>query len=121
MMTLRPFSAASIAAVFIIFDVGAPPPTARADASTQFNVFVPPNNITGRDVVLAVTAVNAGTTQIWIVDDSSDSDNDDSVTANLTQGQSQLVWMREGSVNDDAGGKWDGDYFIINANQPVVV
>jgi len=105
-----------------VFVSGLSPLQVHADASTQFNVYVPPNNIQGRDVLLIVTAVSAYDTTVSVVDDGADGDTDDTyLNRSLQRGQSQLVWLRDGGVNDDAGGKWDGDYFLVTANHPVVV
>jgi hypothetical protein len=29
--------------------------------------------------------------------------------------------MKDGAMNDDAGGKWDGDYFTVTSNKSVIV
>ncbi len=99
---------------------------AVGEASTKFNFYVPPNNENvGRYVALVVTAVTgmAGeTTTVQIVDDGADGDTDDSVSnISLTRGQSYILYIKDGAVNDDAGGKADGDYFKISSTRPVVV
>jgi|GEM_PF-6174035 len=95
---------------------------AVADASTQFRIFLPPNNDSvGRDVMLVITALSDSTT-INVVDDNRDGDDDDSYqNLLLNRGQSLVHFIKDGAVNDDAGGKWDGDYFLINANRPIIV
>ena len=92
---------------------------ALGDAATRFQVFVPPNNVSRRDVSLSVTAVSTGITSVFIDDDDTDGDSDDSVAVSLEQGETYVLYLREGAVNDDAGGKQDGDYFTIQADKPV--
>lgn len=96
---------------------------AIGEASTSFSIYVPPNNDNnGRDVCLVVTAFNETPTTVDIIDDDADGDDDDTVLgAQLGRGQSYILYPGEGAVNDDAGGKWDGDYFKITADHPVVV
>jgi len=95
---------------------------ALGEASTTFQVFVPPNNVTGRDVSVAITAVSDGLTVVDVVDDAADGDADDSAPGVvLSRGASYVLYPREGGVNDDAGGKADGDYLVIEADKPVTV
>lgn len=98
---------------------------AIGNAATHFTVFAPPNNSNnGRYSMLIVTAQSngiGGQTQVQITDDGGDGDSDDSFTVNLTRGQSQVVYIKDGAVNDDAGGQWDGDVFDIRSNAPVTV
>jgi len=95
-------------------------PTAWAsEASTHFSIFVPPNNDNvGRFSALTITA-HSDVTNVTIVDTDEDGDSDDSTTATLSRGQSVVVQIRNGDVNDDAGGTWDGDRFIIDSDKPV--
>ncbi|MEM9073670.1 MAG: hypothetical protein AAGE52_34590 [Myxococcota bacterium] len=89
------------------------------EASTHFSIFVPPNNNNvGRLSVLVVTA-QADDTSVSIVDTDEDGDSDDSTSALLARGQSVVVRISDGAVNDDAGGVWDGDRFIIDSTRPV--
>ncbi|MEI7635220.1 MAG: LruC domain-containing protein [bacterium] len=92
------------------------------DASTSFQIFVPPNNDpVGRDSALIVTNVSPIAATVTINDTNADADKDDSISSTvLTTGQSQVVFIKDNSVNDDAQGKWDGDYFTITSDQPVV-
>ena len=91
-----------------------------AEASTHFSVFVPPNNDNrGRDSVLTITAV-ANSTSVTATDTDEDGDNDDSTSAVLSKGQSLIIAIKEGDVNDDAPGKWDGDRIIVDADKPVI-
>ncbi|MEM1416343.1 MAG: hypothetical protein AAGH15_15650, partial [Myxococcota bacterium] len=96
---------------------------AYADAASRYQIFVPPNaDNVGRDVMLVVTAVQPGTTLVEIIDDAADGDDDDTVLAQpLTRGESYLVRIRDGAVNDDAGGAWDGDFFTVEADGAVIV
>ncbi|MBI1290661.1 LruC domain-containing protein [bacterium] len=96
---------------------------AVGDASTNFQLFVPPNNDkVGRDVAIIVTNVSPFTTTVDLVDDGADGDTDDTVLGiTLTRGQSYVRYIKDGAVNDDAGGKWDGDYFLVTSQDPVVV
>ena len=97
--------------------------TAQAigEASTKFQIYVPPNNVSGRDVSLIVTAMSDNTV-VDIIDNDDDEDSDDTYTdVALNRGDSYIVYMRDGAVNDDARGKWDGDYFTVTSNLPVTV
>jgi len=98
---------------------------AIGNAATHFTVFAPPNNSNnGRHSMLIVTAQSNGIngqTQVQITDDDGDGDSDDSYTVNLIRGQSQVVYIKDGAVNDDAGGQWDGDVFDVRSNAPVTV
>ncbi len=97
----------------------------QSEPSTYFNVYVPPNNEPlQRNVALIVTAI-ADSTSFDIIDDDMDGDDDDSVSGMLMAGQSQIVYIAEGGVNDDAryasGGVLasNGDYFFIHADKLV--
>ncbi len=96
---------------------------AVGDASTSFQVFVPANNDNvGRNVALIVTNCSPFSTTVDIVDRDEDGDSDDTALGVvLGRGQSWVRYIRDGAVNDDAGGKWDGDYFSIQSDHPVVV
>jgi LruC domain-containing protein/uncharacterized repeat protein (TIGR01451 family) len=94
--------------------------------ANYFQVFVPPNNdANNRYSSIVVTALSGTTddpTVVNLVDDGADGDTDDSINnAKLARGQSLVRYIRDGAVNDDTGGKWDGDYFIVNATKPVSV
>ncbi len=94
-------------------------PAFASEASTHFSIFVPPNNDNnGRYSALTVTA-HANGSSVTVTDTDEDGDSDDSVSATLDKGQSIVVRIREGAVNDGAGGKWDGDRFIIDSDLPV--
>ena len=99
---------------------------ATGEASTYFQVFIPPNNdAVGRDVCLIVTALY-DSTHFQIVDDGADGDTDDSKSGVLMAGQSYVLFIRENGVNDDAPhwgespSKQDGDYFIITSDKLVL-
>jgi hypothetical protein len=98
---------------------------AIGNAATHFTVFAPPNNSNnGRHSMLIVTAQSSGTngrTQVDIVDDGADGDSDDSYSVSLARGQSQVIYLRDGAINDDAGGVWDGDLFDVRSDAPVTV
>jgi MYXO-CTERM domain-containing protein len=71
---------------------------------------------------LVVTNVSPVTTTVDIVDDAADGDSDDTVLGvSLAPGESYVVRMADGAVNDDAGGKWDGDFFRVRSTHPVMV
>lgn len=98
----------------------------QSEPSTYFNIYVPPNNeALKRNVALIVTAI-ADSTNFDIVDDDADGDSDDSISGMLMAGQSRIVYIAEGGINDDAryasGGtlKRDGDYFIIRSDKLVM-
>ncbi len=96
---------------------------AVGEASTQFSVYVPPNMNSARDPGLLVTAVQDGTV-VDIVDDDADGDSDDThLGITLSQGQSYIVYIQDGAVNDDKGGPYanQGDLFRVTANKPVIV
>ncbi|MEZ4591521.1 MAG: hypothetical protein R3D55_10335 [Chloroflexota bacterium] len=95
---------------------------AVGETATKFGMFVPPNgDHESRDPMLVVTAVQDNTT-VDIVDDNADGDSDDSALGvTLNQGQSYLIYIQDGAVNDDLGGKADGDYFRVSSNRPVLV
>lgn len=103
------------------------PRDARAigNAATHFTVFVPPNDSNnGRYSMLIVTAQASGPsgrTHVDIIDDGADGDADDSYSVDLARGQSQIVYIKDGATNDDAGGRWDGDIFDVRSNAPVTV
>ncbi len=97
----------------------------QGEASTYFNIFVPPNNLSiQRNVALIVTAINDNTI-FTIEDDAQDGDSDDSVTGELMAGQSYVLYIKDNGINDDglyaSGGvlKRDGDYFKINSSKVV--
>lgn len=90
-------------------------------AGTKFQLYVPANNDNnGRSVCLIVTAITDSTI-VDIIDDAADGDNDDSWSGMLMKGQSYVRYIKDGSINDDAGGKADGDYFLVNTNKPALV
>jgi uncharacterized repeat protein (TIGR01451 family) len=100
---------------------------AQGEASTYFNVFVPPNNDpVKRNVCLVVTAI-FNDTNFEIVDDGMDGDTDDSKSGTLSAGQSYVLYIADNGINDDAqyasGGvlKQDGDYFIVRSSKNVLV
>jgi hypothetical protein len=94
---------------------------ASGQTSTKYNVYVPPNDANNtRDASLIVTAMQ-DSTQVSIIDDSSDGDDDDSWNGALRQGESYFIKIREGAINDDYGGKMDGDFIKVIANKPVTV
>ncbi|MFT7582215.1 MAG: hypothetical protein ACI9MR_003897, partial [Myxococcota bacterium] len=100
----------------------APPAAAIGDAANRFSVFVPPNNSSSsRRSILIVTSVSPHSNTVEIIDDNTDGDDDDSVTTTLERGESYILKMADGAVNDDTGGKHDGDFFRIVADYPVVV
>ncbi|MBS1494508.1 MAG: LruC domain-containing protein [Bacteroidetes bacterium] len=90
-------------------------------AGTKFQMYVPPvNENNNRPVCLVITAFT-DSTSVVLTDDGSDGDTDDSWSGILMRGQSYVCYMKDGAVNDDAGGKWDGDYFLVSSNKPVIV
>ncbi|NUM43488.1 MAG: lamin tail domain-containing protein [Anaerolineales bacterium] len=98
---------------------------AVGEAATQFGVYIPPSAVLGRMATLIVTAVQEDT-QVDIVDESADDgDSDDSrLGLTLDTGQSYIVYIIEGSINDDGTGanaKKDGDFFRVTASRPVLV
>lgn len=95
---------------------------AVGDSGTKYNVFVPANVMSSRLSYLVVTNTSAVPATVDIVDDATDGDSDDSALGvSLSPGDSYVVRIRDGAVNDDAGGKWDGDFFKIRSTHPVIV
>jgi LruC domain-containing protein len=94
--------------------------------ASTFQVYVPPNNTnSNRRSAIVVTAM-AGTSDapsvVDLIDDGADGDTDDSVLGvELERGESLVRYIEDGTVNDDAGGKWDGDYMRVEASRPVSV
>ncbi|MCA9900235.1 MAG: lamin tail domain-containing protein [Ardenticatenaceae bacterium] len=117
-----PFLKLLLAALLLTALLPAQKTQAVGETSTKFGMFVPPNgNNTGRDPMLVVTAVQDNTS-VDIVDDNADGDNDDSALGlTLNTGQSHIIFIQDGAVNDDLGGKQDGDYFQITSSKPVIV
>ncbi len=102
------------------------PAQAVGEASTQFGVFAPASAVSTRDSTVIVTALQDNTT-VDIVDDGADGDTDDTHTGIvLNKGQSYIVYIWEGAVNDDGSRssvkpvKQDGDFFVITSNKPVI-
>lgn len=90
------------------------------EASTFFKMYVPPNaDNSGRRSCLVITALKNNTT-VNVVDDNMDGDSDDSWTGILNAGQSYVIYIVNGAVNDDIGGKHDGDYFIVTSDSAIV-
>ncbi len=98
---------------------------AAGEASTYFEIFVPPNNdAVNRHVLLVITAIYDSTT-FEIIDDGRDGDTDDSASGILMAGQSYVRYIKDGDVNDDApprgqpsgSTRQDGDFFIIRTSK----
>ena len=89
----------------------------------EFNVYAPPQtDYEARISFVSVTAVvgNNLVTEVDIIDRDDDGDTDDTYeNLTLTQGQSYIVYINEGSVNDSKGGKADGDYFRVNGTRRI--
>lgn len=98
------------------------PGVVRAGAAgTKFQLYVPPNNDNnGRIVCIIITAIS-DSTKVELIDDGADGDTDDSWNGMLMKGQSYVGYIKDGAINDDAGGKADGDYFLVNSNKPALV
>ncbi|MBS1494696.1 MAG: LruC domain-containing protein [Bacteroidetes bacterium] len=90
-------------------------------AGTKFQLYVPSNNDNnGRNVCIIITAITDSTV-VELIDDGTDGDIDDSWSGILNKGQSYVGYIKDGAINDDAGGKADGDYFFVNTNKPALV
>ncbi|MCA9919218.1 MAG: lamin tail domain-containing protein, partial [Anaerolineales bacterium] len=111
-----------LAALLLMSLFPVPATEAVGETSTKFGMFVPPNgDNAGRDPMLVVTAVQDNTS-VDIVDDATDGDSDDSALGlTLNKGQSHIIFIQDGAVNDDLNGKADGDYFQITSSKPVIV
>lgn len=92
---------------------------------TRFQIYAPPNNeVSARYSAVVVTALsgdNGQPAQVTIIDDGADGDDDDTVSASLVRGESLVRYIKDGAVNDDYQGKWDGDYLRVESSQPVAV
>lgn len=96
------------------------------EASTLFNIFVPPNDrFSHSQSMLLITAIESRSnviTTVDVVDDKMDGDDDDTqLGVKLTRGQTLIIYLNAGAVNDDHRGKADGDYFNISSDHPVIV
>jgi LruC domain-containing protein len=94
--------------------------------ATEFQVYVPPNNDLGNRysaVVVTALAGSADRPNRVVLDDlNNDGDVDDTMdVSGLTLGQSVVRYIKDGAINDDMGGVWDGDFFHIDSDQPVSV
>jgi hypothetical protein len=94
--------------------------------ANHFQIFAPPNNNAGTRYSVVVVTALAGTATdpciVDLVDDGADGDTDDTqLNVSLTKGESLIRYIRDGAVNDDSGAVWDGDYFLVDATQPVSV
>jgi len=89
----------------------------------EFNIFAPPqSSYADRISFVAVTAVvgNDLVTEVDIIDRDEDGDSDDTHEGlTLIQGQSYIVYINEGAVNDDYNGIKDGDYFRVNGSRRI--
>lgn len=90
-------------------------------AGTKFQMYVPPVNENNNRYVCLVVTSFSDSNAVVITDDNADGDNDDSWSGKLARGQSYVLYMKDGAINDDAGGKWDGDYFTVTSGKPVIV
>jgi LruC domain-containing protein len=99
----------------------AQPAQAVGEAGTKVGVFVPSGTNAGRPAALIVTAITDNTS-VDIIDDGTDGDTDDSHTGLvMNAGQSFITYLNQGTINDDVGGKADGDYFWVKSSKPVLV
>ena len=92
-----------------------------SEANTKFQVYVPPNNKNQNKYSCIMVTATSDSTFVRLIDDNFDGDYDDSWTGYLNKGQTYIRYIKDGSVDDDAGGKRDGDYFIVKSNKPVLV
>ena len=121
-MTPRTFLALSLASAALIFPVGASA-LEEAHTGTHFQVYVPPNgNNAGRPNALVITA-QAGTSAnaciVTATDKTSGAHTQNGVS--LVKGESLVIYIRDGSRNDDYGGLADGVYFVVDSTLPVAV
>ncbi|MCP4498539.1 MAG: LruC domain-containing protein [Deltaproteobacteria bacterium] len=94
--------------------------------ASRFSVFAAANNDSnGRYSAIIVSAMH-GTfehpTIVDLIDDDADGDDDDTLLAvALQKGEHLVRYIKDGSINDDYQGNWDGDLFHVFATQPVSV
>lgn len=115
-----------MSALLALLLTASPSTWSESKVGTHFQVYVPPNNLSGTRASSITITAQAGTSGdpvvVNLIDDGADGDTDDSVLgASLAKGDSLVRYLKDGAVNDDGGGKWDGDYFIVSASQPVSV
>lgn len=105
----------------ILFVLGINKEILASGIGTKFQIYVPPNAYSSSRYVQIYITATSDSTYITLTDDNADGDNDDSFTGMLRHGETYLRFIKDGTVNDDQGGKEDGDYFIITASKPVIV
>jgi len=98
----------------------------ESHVGTHFQVYLPPNAVSfsrANAMVVTAQAGSAGTPCVVdVYDDAADGDSDDSMYGvRLAKGESIVIYLKMGAVNDEIGGKADGDYFIVDASLPVSV
>jgi len=107
----------------LVVESNAPLARAVGETSTRFGIYVPPGYMSSREPILLVTAVQDDT-QVDIVDDGGDGDADDTHAGiALIAGQSYVVPLSQGAVNDAYGAPSAGalgDYFVVTATRPVL-
>jgi LruC domain-containing protein len=124
------------AALLILAALAAPGLAAALEEShvgTHFQVFLPPNAVSYSRANAMVVTAQAGSVNtpciVDVYDDAADGDSDDSkYGVALVKGESIVIYLKMGGgvngvggVNDDIGGKADGDYFVVDASLPVSV
>ncbi len=98
----------------------------EAHVGTHFQVYLPPNAASYSRANAMVVTAQAGTSAVPcvvdVIDDGADGDTDDTqLGVKLLKGESVVVYLKMGAVNDEWAGKADGDYFLVNASLPVSV
>ncbi len=123
---MKPRIHLALAAAVAFLTPGIAPALEESHVGTHFQVYLPPNAASySRANALVVTA-QAGSAStpcvVDVYDDPADGDSDDSMFGvRLAKGESVVIYLKMGAVNDESGGKADGDYFIIDASLPVSV
>jgi LruC domain-containing protein len=98
----------------------------ESHVGTHFQVFLPPNAASySRANAMVITAQAGSATTPCVVDvydDPADGDSDDSqYGVQLSKGESIVIYLKMGAVNDEWGSKADGDYFVVDSSLPVSV
>ncbi len=117
---------ATAAALATLLAPAITPALEESHVGTHFQVFLPPNAASfGRANAMVITAQAGSATTPCVVDvydDPADGDSDDSqYGVRLAKGESIVIYLKMGAVNDEWGSKADGDYFVIDASLPVSV
>jgi LruC domain-containing protein len=123
---MKPQIRLAAVAAFALLAPSLTPAMEESHVGTHFQVFLPPNAASySRANAMVITAQAGSATAPCVVDvtdDAADGDSDDSqFGVQLAKGESLVIYLKMGAVNDEWGSKADGDYFLVDASLPVSV